>query len=245
MACFQNSSKRYKTGCLLTRPTFIHASSVLQSATVSLGLMRHIGSKSTVTAVALNPPLESPTVHIRQTMEKVSTNQDGADAATGTTRCNVPKRVQYRVETETTTMQQETEDECEPFFVDIKTLPPDQLQHLRNLGLLPPASKSSPGNVQEEEVTLEDVTDDADAEGGVKIELIEEVGDDTSPSTEDGEDDSAYQILLLRQKHIGFLTVLLTGRSRLHMCRLMPPGHGLFIGRSTHWICSMVCPKKS
>lgn len=139
-------------------------------------------------------------------MEKVSTNQDGANAATSTTRCNVPKRVQYRLETETTTMQQETEDECEPFFVDIKTLPPDQLQHLRNVGLLPPASKSPPGNVQEQEVTLEDVTDDADAEGSVKIEPIEEVGDDASPSTEDDEDDSAYQVLLLRQKHIDFLT---------------------------------------
>lgn len=139
-------------------------------------------------------------------MEKASTNQGGAGAATGTTRCDVPKRVQYRVETETTTMQQETEDECEPFFVDIKTLPPDQLQHLRNVGLLPPASKSPTGGVQEQEVTLEDVTDDADAEGGVKIELIEEVGDDTSPSAENDEDDSAYQILLLRQKHIAFLT---------------------------------------
>ena len=141
-------------------------------------------------------------------MEKAaSTNQDGADAATGANRCDVPKRVQYRVETETTTMQQETEDECEPFFVDIKKLPPDQLQHLRNVGLLPPAGKSLSGVVQEQEVTLEDVTDDdADADGGVKIELIEEVGDDASPSTETDGDDSAYQILLLRQKHIDFLT---------------------------------------
>ena len=81
-------------------------------------------------------------------MEEASTAHDAAAAAamaaTGTTHCErVPKRVQYQVETETTEMQRETEDECEPFFVDLKTLPPDQLQHLRKVGLLPPSSKPS------------------------------------------------------------------------------------------------------
>jgi len=144
-------------------------------------------------------------------MEEASTAHDAAAAAmaaTGTTHCErVPKRVQYQVETETTEMQRETEDECEPFFVDLKTLPPDQLQHLRKVGLLPPSSKPSrptspPGGGLDVDVTLEDVT--TDAEGGVKIELIEEVGDAILPTP--NEDDATYHILLLRQKHAEYLT---------------------------------------
>mmetsp|Transcript_18063 Transcript_18063/g.51712 ORF Transcript_18063/g.51712 Transcript_18063/m.51712 type:complete len:547 (+) Transcript_18063:140-1780(+) len=142
-------------------------------------------------------------------MEESSTSHGDAAVATGTTHCeHVPKRVQYQVETETTTMQRETEDECEPFFVDLTTLPPDQLLHLRNVGLLPRASKPSPagGGLDTQEVILEDVTDadDVSADGGVKIELIEEVGDAIFPNP--NEDDAAYHILLLRQKHIEYLT---------------------------------------
>jgi len=135
-------------------------------------------------------------------MDKASTNKDGA---AGTIRCDAPKRVQYRVETETTTMQRETENECEPFFVDLKTLPPDQLQHLRNVGLLPQARKSSPSGsgLDAQDLTLEDVTG---FEGGVQIELIEEASDNVTPPTEDDDEDGAHHILLLRQKHIEYLT---------------------------------------
>ena len=39
-------------------------------------------------------------------------------------------------ETESTRMQLRTEAECEPFFVDLTKLPPSQLDHLRDCGLL-------------------------------------------------------------------------------------------------------------
>lgn len=40
-------------------------------------------------------------------------------------------------ESESTEIQRDTEIECEPYFVDLTTLPTDQLMRLRETGLLP------------------------------------------------------------------------------------------------------------
>ncbi|KAG7336995.1 prenyltransferase and squalene oxidase repeat domain containing protein [Nitzschia inconspicua] len=41
------------------------------------------------------------------------------------------------IDTETTRLQQETEQECAPFFVELSSLPPGQREHLVQVGLLP------------------------------------------------------------------------------------------------------------
>jgi protein farnesyltransferase subunit beta len=51
------------------------------------------------------------------------------------------------VETETTRLQQETEQECSPFFVELSSLPADQRQHLVQVGLLPNHEKE--GSIKE------------------------------------------------------------------------------------------------
>lgn len=43
-------------------------------------------------------------------------------------------------ESESTDAQKDAEIECEPYFVDLETLPQDQLDHLRQTGLLSDAS---------------------------------------------------------------------------------------------------------
>ena len=45
-------------------------------------------------------------------------------------------RAPFLLETETTELQEETEAECKPFFIHLPDLPPDQLNHLRELGLV-------------------------------------------------------------------------------------------------------------
>uniref|UniRef100_A0A6U9ZJC4 Prenyltransferase alpha-alpha toroid domain-containing protein n=1 Tax=Pseudo-nitzschia australis TaxID=44445 RepID=A0A6U9ZJC4_9STRA len=40
------------------------------------------------------------------------------------------------IDTETTILQKQTEKECQPYFVDLSALPPDQKQHLQQVGLL-------------------------------------------------------------------------------------------------------------
>jgi protein farnesyltransferase subunit beta len=47
-----------------------------------------------------------------------------------------PPHGPHLIETETTVLQKETENECSPYFVDITTLPNDQKQHLQQVGLL-------------------------------------------------------------------------------------------------------------
>ena len=48
------------------------------------------------------------------------------------------KRSQHTIDTETTDTQTTAEMECAPFFVDLRSLPRGQLDHLRGVGLLPP-----------------------------------------------------------------------------------------------------------
>lgn len=49
---------------------------------------------------------------------------------------NNSNRCKYNVSSITTSLQTQTEDECRPFFVDIASLPPSQIDHLRQVGLL-------------------------------------------------------------------------------------------------------------
>jgi protein farnesyltransferase subunit beta len=71
--------------------------------------------------------------------------------------CN--PRTRFVIESHTTTEQQETEEECLPFFVHIPSLPRNQINHLRQVGLL---------------------------------------------SNEDDSDN--FDVLLLREKHVAYLT---------------------------------------
>lgn len=41
------------------------------------------------------------------------------------------------MESESTLAQRDTEMECEPYFADLTSLAPDQIDHLRQTGLLP------------------------------------------------------------------------------------------------------------
>ena len=45
-------------------------------------------------------------------------------------------RVQFLLDTKTTELQHDTEDECKPFFLSIPDLPSNQLQHLHDIGLV-------------------------------------------------------------------------------------------------------------
>lgn len=51
------------------------------------------------------------------------------------------KRSAGLVSTESTDLQETTEMECQPFFVDLKSLRKNSLDHLRDTGLLPPAKE--------------------------------------------------------------------------------------------------------
>ena len=137
-----------------------------------------------------------------------------------------PPRVQYLVESESTELQQETEAECEPFFVNLRTLPPDQKRHLRNVGLLPPAkpdesAAAAAAAATADTVTLEEVVGNTSGGGssiaadyGVHIEVLEEHTDDgilrEKNDKNDLEDDDDYRVQLLRQKHSEYLTRALT-----------------------------------
>lgn len=46
-------------------------------------------------------------------------------------------KAQFVCVTASTNLQQETENECEPFFIDLRKLPPSQIDHLRSTDILP------------------------------------------------------------------------------------------------------------
>src|SRR5210317_1630801 len=88
-------------------------------------------------------------------------------------------RSKYLVESKSTDAQQATECECAPFFVDLKSLSENQLDHLRSVGLL-----SAPLLQRVEDTSalttkaakLLGVDDDGDSEiTGRRVELLEEI----------------------------------------------------------------------
>jgi protein farnesyltransferase subunit beta len=141
--------------------------------------------------------------------------------ATGTT--NESDRCRFLVESETSQLQTDTEDECAPFFVSLQDLPADQLLHLQQVGLLPPSSKQHANVVplhstrsakarqllgldessseEEDVVVLEETLD-------VSVLSLEEKDTEASAEAEEETkaDDSVYQVCLLREKHAAFVT---------------------------------------
>ena len=77
---------------------------------------------------------------------------------------NSSNRCKYVVSSVTTFLQSQTEDECCPFFVDIPTLPKSQIDHLRQVGLLPSVANSltSSMSTQEGDRGYEDIVDITD-----------------------------------------------------------------------------------
>jgi len=96
-----------------------------------------------------------------------------------TTRTN-HFRSKHIVDTATTALQDETEFECEPFFVCINSLPQDQILHLRQVGLL--------RHVPEKQAAEEEELDDGKA------------------TSKGNENTTITKIQLLRQKHSVFLS---------------------------------------
>jgi prenyltransferase beta subunit len=64
---------------------------------------------------------------------------------------DLQKRSISLVSTETTELQEDTELECQPFFVDIKGLRKHAKEHLRETGLLPPANNNHNNSNADEE----------------------------------------------------------------------------------------------
>lgn len=120
----------------------------------------------------------------------------GVSTATATSTSTIQKEVvesgkrcDYIIESATTELQADTEDECAPFFVNFsKDLSPNEIQHLRNVGLLPP-------------------TDDTilDAWSSPKLEQILGSTRNTA-STENEEEDGNLDVCLLKEKHVEYLT---------------------------------------
>eukprot|EP00978_Attheya_sp_CCMP212_P034995 scaffold149980_cov52-Attheya_sp.AAC.2 len=150
-----------------------------------------------------------------------------SDSHYATTITNESDRCRFLVESETSQLQTDTEDECAPFFVSLQDLPADQLLHLQQVGLLPPSSKqqvntnsakarqllgldessssSSLSAAEEEDVVgLEETVD-------VSVLSLEEKDMDAEAEEEEtkvDDDDSVYyyQVCLLREKHAAFVT---------------------------------------
>ena len=140
------------------------------------------------------------------------------------------RRAPYLHETESTIAQSTTEDECSPFFVELDQLSEGQLDHLRNVGLLPPLPS---GDAADDDACDDDVDEGGgrdgfggavEAEGkaarllgvhlrgndGPRIELLGggETTCDVSEvdgNTKGGNFDP-YAIRLLRDKHVSYLT---------------------------------------
>jgi protein farnesyltransferase subunit beta len=87
-------------------------------------------------------------------------------------------RARYVVESESTEQQSETEDEVEPFFANLEHLTNSQLDHLRQVGLLPPL------------VSFSCSSNDADDDDKINS----------------NSNNNSLKIQMLRQKHIQYLT---------------------------------------
>ena len=117
-------------------------------------------------------------------------------------------RSKYLVESKSTDAQQATECECAPFFVDLKSLSENQLDHLRSVGLL-----SAPLLQRVEDTSalttkaakLLGVDDDGDSEiTGRRVELLEEIY--PSSDANNNNDHDPYAIRLVRSAHINYLS---------------------------------------
>jgi len=123
--------------------------------------------------------------------------------------CPPLPRSQYVVESESTRLQQATEDECMPFFVDLRELPIDQVRHLRRVGLIPPQQPKPDdlGLPGRDGNLLPDDVPNSNYDEGPQILVLDESVDQPTFSERD---DESFQIRLLRDKHREYLTRALT-----------------------------------
>jgi hypothetical protein len=96
------------------------------------------------------------------------------------------------ISTQTTELQQDTEGECLPFFVDLSKLNRNSLEHLRDTGLLPAGSDKN-------------VDLDVDVDVDVDVDNHEQ---DSSEHAHEHE--HALEICLLRHKHLEYLSRVFT-----------------------------------
>jgi len=78
--------------------------------------------------------------------ETLPSSSSSSTTTTTTTILNQPqlqKRSVHLVHTDTTELQEITEDECSPFFVDLASLRKHSQDHLRETGLLPPLASTT------------------------------------------------------------------------------------------------------
>ena len=105
--------------------------------------------------------------------------------------------------TPSTIAQSQTEDEVAPFFIDLATLNEENLDHLRNVGLLPPLP-----------LQVVEVLDENDDGGGNLMPSDSNNNDSTDKNSLDKSDDDTnfdpYAIRLLREAHISYLSTALS-----------------------------------
>jgi protein farnesyltransferase subunit beta len=129
------------------------------------------------------------------------------------------KRTKHLIESKSTEAQQDTEYECAPFFVDLKSLSESQLDHLRSVGLLgnlcvavddgsiAPQGLSAKAakllGVNETEQQIDDDNNDGDIRQ--RVELLEEIRPSSAKNNVVGDQDP-YAIRLVRSAHIDYLS---------------------------------------
>jgi len=130
-------------------------------------------------------------------------------------------RCKYNVESITTAIQSKTEDECCPFFVDIPNLPRSQIDHLRQVGLLPRVE--SPTIIMEEEgEEIIDLTTASLDESDISWERDSNMGNQYDlrrggDSRNGNVDEWDHEIANLGQRHLHDYNSV-QGRSNIQRC---------------------------
>eukprot|EP00986_Skeletonema_menzelii_P006189 scaffold2335_cov135-Skeletonema_menzelii.AAC.2 len=120
-------------------------------------------------------------------------------------------RTKHVVESKSTEAQQDTEYECAPFFVDLKSLSESQLDHLRSVGLLGAVcveidESTAPQGVSAKAAKLLGVNEtEKQIDDEPRVELLEEIRPSTSINKVVGVQDP-YAIRLVRSAHINYLS---------------------------------------
>jgi len=122
------------------------------------------------------------------------------------------------VESESTIVQEETEEECQPFLVDFRKLDVNHLEHLRQVGLLPPyevpLEEEDEKEKEEDEgweskahrvLGLDETNDSQDSESPRIILLDETTTTPLSKTKTKAFPKSSLDIRLLRGKHASYL----------------------------------------
>ncbi|KAL7483871.1 hypothetical protein ACHAW6_009506 [Cyclotella cf. meneghiniana] len=120
-----------------------------------------------------------------------------------TTSKNGPRSA-YIHETASTIAQSLTEEECAPFFLDLKSLHERQLDHLRSVGLLPPLPVDScDGDAGK--IRFIDVDDESDEVDEDECPVQRANANETLLPSHSSQEFDPYAIRLLRSAHINYL----------------------------------------